>query len=113
MSKDLAPTENNDQTGRTTPKASRDPPSGQRVLLNSGEESTTPIALSSSQQASPKGSENQVCTRSGKLVRPPSHFKNFVIFFFFFDFAFLLVCFDFIAFFFFFSVFFFFGFYYF
>lgn len=69
------------------------------MRLNSGEESTTPIALPSSQQASPKGSENQVCTRSGRLVRPPSHFKNFVVFFF--DFAFLLVCFDFIAFFFF------------
>lgn len=41
-------------------------------------QNNTPIAMPSSQQASPKGSESQVRTRSGRLVRPPNHFKNCV-----------------------------------
>lgn len=56
VSEDQAPTGNNDQSSRTT----------------------HPIAMPSSQQASPKGSESQVRTRSGRLVRPPNHFKNCV-----------------------------------
>lgn len=56
VSDDQAPTGNNDQSSRTT----------------------HPIVMPSSQQASPKGSESQVRTRSGRLVRPPNHFKNCV-----------------------------------